>query len=116
MKIVYVIYVGGHGRGGHAYSLLETATQVGNKLDIAIVSIGLNKSPVLERADDKYFHIKDQGVFKTVKCLFELIDKNRFTIIHAFDTRSFLYARLVSIKSNLPLLLTKCGGPNPKRY
>lgn len=116
MTVVYLIYVAGHGRGGHFYSLLETAEKVGKQIDVTIVSIGVRKSPVLDKFDGNYLHFEDRGLFKTLCALSILAREKGFTTIHAFDTRAFLFARLMSIKENLPLVLTKCGGPNPDRY
>lgn len=116
MKVLYLIYVAGHGRGGHFYSLLETANKISEHKEVVIVSLGVNRSPVFEKSPEKYIHIEDEGLVRTTKRLVEVARQEKAGLIHSFDIRAFLFARLVSLFTGFPLLLTKCGGSNPKRY
>src|SRR5690606_9589504 len=99
MKILYLVYVAGHGRGGHIYSLLETATQLSKEVDTIIVSIGSNRSPVLESFGEKYIHFENQGLMTTIGRLYSFIREEGITLLHAFDVKAFFYARLLSIRS-----------------
>lgn len=116
MRIGYIIYVTEPGRGGHYYSLRSTVREVQKEADVFILSIGAKPSPIYNEFGEQYIHINDVGLFKTLKKISTLIKSENLDVIHAFDPKAFLFARLVSIKHSVPLLLTRCGGPNPKPY
>lgn len=116
MKIVYFITASRHGRGGHYYSLFETACKVSEHEEVLILSIGINSSPVLDTFPGRYIHIDYTGLFSTLRKVISLIRKERPDVLHGFDTHSFFYARLISILNKVPAVLTRCGGPNPKNF
>ena len=42
------------------------------------------------------------------------MQKNKIDLIHSFDIHAFIFSRLVNLIRKLPIILTKCGGPNLK--
>lgn len=116
MKIVYMIHNVGLGKGGHYYSLLETARQLAKHEDVKIISIGSNSSPVLSLYEGTYNHIVQRVLGLTIIEVTKYIKREKPSIIHAFDIESFLFARLASLFTKTPVVLTRCGGANPTRY
>lgn len=116
MKIVYVIYNIKLGKGGHFHSLLETASKVREKENVAVISLGKYQSPVLEKLGEDYYHIKSNTVFFMILEIYKLIKKLKPDILNAFDAQSFFFVRLISNFIRIPVVLTRCGGPNPRNY
>lgn len=116
MKVIYLITVNGHGRGGHIYSCLETARQVGLKNEVEIVSIGACKSAIFINSDVKYTHIYNESLISTRKKVFDYIKQERPDLLHSFDTRSSYFSKYAARKARIKHVLTKCGGPNPRLY
>lgn len=115
-KILYLITATETSMGGHYYSLLETAIRVREHLAVTVVSIGLKKSPVLELLETDYIHVPYTGVCPTAIALHKLLKCEMPDVLHAFDSNSFFFGRIVSVINRLPIVLTRCGGPNPKRF
>lgn len=116
LKVILFITVSGHGRGGHFYSCAETARCLSKDFDVEIVSIGSNRSPVLDESGIKYSHISYVGVFKTIKVLVDYVQSSQAEIINSFDVNSCLFAKIVCYKKRLLHVHTKCGGPSPKKF
>lgn len=116
MKIIYMIHNVGLGKGGHYYSLLETARQVARHESVKIISIGNAPSPVLSLYEGTYNHIVQRFLGLTIIEITNYIKREKPSIIHAFDIESFLFARLASFFTKTPVVLTRCGGANPIRY
>ena len=116
MKVVYFITASKEGKGGHYHSLNETAKIFNKHEDIEIISIGINRSPVLNHFGEKYTHLNFKNVFSTSLKVLEVVRKKKPDVLHAFDINSFYYARIISIITNTPVLITLCGGKNPKFF
>lgn len=116
MKILYLISCFGHGRGGHFYSLRTTAEEMSKEADVVVASVGTGKSPVLSKLDNYIPLIESFPSPRTLLRLMRVVKRDKVDVIHSFDVSSYLYARLVSFFSGVPVLLSKCGGPKPKRY
>ncbi|MGP4865178.1 glycosyltransferase [Psychrobacter sp. T6-5] len=116
MKVVYFITASKEGKGGHYHSLNETAKIFNKYEDIEIISIGVNRSPVLDHFDDKYTHLTFKNILSTSLRALEIVRKKKPDVLHAFDINSFYYARIISIITNTPVLITLCGGKNPKFF
>lgn len=116
MKVIYFITASEFGRGGHYYSLLKTANEIGEHEEVTIISIGIKRSPVLEQSRVKYIHIDYTSIFKTLVNVLRVIENENANILHAFDSQAFFYANCASIFNKIPLVLTRCGGENPKYY
>lgn len=117
MKLLYLIYVQNQGMGGHYYSCLETAQKMSDGgYDVSIVSIGRTRSPVLEAYGEKYSHIDDGRITIIYKSLLNYVYEKKIMLIHCFDSSAYFWGRRAANKKNIKLVLTKCGGPNPKKY
>lgn len=117
MRIVYFITTNDFGVGGHFYSLAETAFQLSKHESVFIVSIGSKPSPILKsQFKDNYHNITKKGIFAIVKELLRMDVIKNGDLFHAFDIHAFYFAKLVSLKKKTPLLLTRCGGPNPRYF
>jgi glycosyltransferase involved in cell wall biosynthesis len=118
MKIMFCITNFSHGRGGHFFSLKTTAQALENSCDISIVNFGFSISKVLQDINIKLFFIRYVG-FNFLTSLITFIMKlkrERPDVIHAFDEDALVFARLGSLIFKIPLVYTKCGGPNPAGY
>lgn len=116
MKIVFFITSSEQSRGGHYYSLLETASVLAVGCDILIVSIGLIESPILKKFEGRYIHVKEDGIVNTFRAVGKVLNNEGADIYHAFDSRAFFYVRVLSLINRVPNVLTKCGGGNAKHY
>lgn len=116
MKVIFFISSSMQGKGGHYYSLLETASKLTSHCETLIVSIGVIKSPVLSKFDGRYVHVDETGVLNTFKAIKKVLNGEKADIYHAFDSRAFFYVRILSLMDGTPNVLTKCGGANAKHY
>lgn len=110
-----------NGNGGHYYSLISTASALSELIDISILNIGTNKSIALEDSALRVTNIVSNK--NTIISILSLIKRSRaffknekFDVIHAFDDLAFFFGRINSSRYKIPIVLTKCGGPNPKLY
>jgi len=118
MRVIYLVTTLRHGIGGHIYSLQTTAGSLMEQIDVEIVNIGIKPSPVLDNSKINYQFIFCNGFnfLSVIKKLNVIIKNNEPDILHAFDDKAFLFARIVSYKNKIPIILTKCGGENQKKY
>jgi len=120
MKVAYFIYTMHTGVGGHYFSLSSIANEIANKIDdFFVVNIGFDASEVLNKEINRsIYNVKDFLLPNplTLLHIIKLLKKEKCNIIHCFDDNSFFYARIASQFLNIPIVLTKCGGPNPKLY
>ncbi len=118
MKVIYLVTTLRHGIGGHIYSLHTTADSLKDEIDIKIINIGIKPSPIFNDSTDDYQFIFCNGFnfLSVIKKLNAIIKNEDPSCLHAFDDKAFLFAKIVSYKNNIPVLLTKCGGENHKRY
>lgn len=111
-NILYVIYTYG-GNGGHYRSLLTTAEVLKNHVNVFILNIGKQESPIIKSTSlphDYMFFDKNNwsDVGNKIK---EFVRKNNIDIIHAYDHISYCAAFSASNSLGVPIVLTKCGGP-----
>lgn len=116
MKVVYLISASGNSAGGHYYSLKTTVQTLQKAITPLVLSVGINESPVLKNSGFDYRHIENKDIIKTFLLLKKILSADRPDVIHAFDSRVFLYARLISHWLKIPCVLTKCGGANARHY
>jgi len=118
MKILFLISVYGHGRGGHFHSLNHISKKIGENNDVKIVSFGPGKSNIIE--SNPYFaeHIPFNGFnFYNLKTeITKLTYKFNPDIYHCFDVGSYNTIRLLISSKTHKIILNKCGGPNPIQY
>ncbi|WP_172564912.1 hypothetical protein [Vibrio navarrensis] len=115
VRIGYVIFNLGVGKGGHSLSLSELIKARDSECSY-VVNISNHDCEVLkEIAGVNYFNVKPSiFIFPTIIRLRNIFSSNRLDLIHAFDEFSYALSILSSsVFLNIPLLMTKCGGPNP---
>ncbi|MGI6436451.1 MAG: hypothetical protein ACOX0D_00110 [Sphaerochaeta sp.] len=117
MKILYVISVHGHGRGGHFHSLNQISKILSKHEYVRIISFGSGVSPIIEKNPNFQEHIFFNGLnlFYLVK-KFKQILKANFDVIHFFDDSSYNIMRLFLNYSKTIVYLNKCGGANRRFY
>jgi len=109
------------GNGGHYYSLISTALAMSKLIDISILNIGTHKSIALEDSNLPVTYIVNNNnnintALSLMQSSREFFKNEKFNAIHAFDDLAYFFGRINSTKYKIPIVLTKCGGPNPKFY
>jgi hypothetical protein len=108
----------GHGKGGHFHDLKIISESLSKNVDIVVINIGLKKSPVINEIDLKVYNIYFNGIniFSIIRKLLNIFNIENPSFIQSFDIQSLCFARLLGFFKRIPVILTKCGGPNPKGY
>ena len=113
-KILFLATATG-GNGGHYHSLSATARFASSFADVAIATVGT-------RPFDHFATIAPYRHFGHaigVSPLFTVqrhVRSEGFNILHAFDTPSFLPARIAAARAGAATVLTMCGGPKIEGY
>jgi hypothetical protein len=114
-NVLYLIFNISHGKGGHFYSLKTTIDSLKNDINPYTVVIGHKPSPIFPEDENNFFtEFNGFNYINVFNKLIKIIKENNIQIMHAFDTPSYLFARLTNFKYHIPSFLTKCGGPNLK--
>lgn len=118
MKIAYTIFTTSHGNGGHFYSLVTTAKAISEKAEVIIFNLGFNKSPVIESAGIKHYNLilKSKNLNNIYREFNNIVQLENPDVLHSFCTLSFFFVRAYALRNSIKIMLTKCGGPNPKTY
>jgi glycosyltransferase involved in cell wall biosynthesis len=118
MKVLYFIFSNGKASGGHYHSLDQVSKEYGARKMAGIITIGNSESPVLVNNPNYIKHLSYNG-FSSLFLLNSEIKKviNVFNpdVLHFFDTESMNILLLLPCSFSLPIVLNKCGGPNPMR-
>lgn len=119
MKIAFIISnldSQSKGNGGHYHSLITTVSAVSKHHNVTIFNIGSQKS--LAFRDIEVIDIIDKNLhtFKLLKELYLFLKNHPHDILHVFDEFAFFYTRVVNVLLHKPIVLTKCGGGNPKYF
>ncbi|WP_418637611.1 glycosyltransferase [Winogradskyella sp.] len=117
MRVLFVISVRGHGRGGHFHSLNHIAAALGENTEVGICSFGVNKSEVISNNSlfKKHFLFNGKNIFSLKREINKYIKEFKPDIIHCFDINAYnLLTLLVDSKNNI--VLNHCGGPNPVEF
>jgi glycosyltransferase involved in cell wall biosynthesis len=118
MKIMYLIYVGSNGIGGHFYSLKSTVEAVSENTQCIIVNIGKGKSPVINSMNSKIYNViyPDYHPIATILDLMKIVKLEQPDAFHAFDINALFYTKIISHHYKKPYITTLCGGSNPIFY
>ncbi len=118
MKILFLISVMGHGRGGHAHSLDHISRQLIKSVDAKIIAIGPGDSPILRKNPifAGHFHFTGLNIFKLQKKLKQFINQYQPDVLHFFDAVAYNIVRILINTEKYKIIVNKCGGPNPKHY
>lgn len=115
-SIMTLIFTHSHGKGGHYFSFNSISKELMKSNKIFPVEIGWGKrSPALLELS-QFVSYTPFSILKTVDTIKDIIKENGIQIIHCFDEHAFLIARLASFSCNVKVVLTRCGGANPKKY
>ena len=96
--------------GGHMFSLENTVSALSKSIETGVYVLG---SPFVGTSELKCYLGSaplSSDSYKTVK---EVIKRFSPDVIHCFDITSYVFVSLFFSK-NYRILLTKCGGPNPR--
>lgn len=118
MKILFIIAVKGHGRGGHFHSLDHISRSIGSKLSVGIISVGPGSSEIIQ--DNPYFlkHINFNGIgfirlHKELSSIFRTFEPN---VLHFFDVDAHNLVTPFVHPKKFGFVVNLCGGPNPQEY
>jgi glycosyltransferase involved in cell wall biosynthesis len=117
-RVLFLISVMGHGRGGHFYSLRTTAEALAAEFPCMVVMLGRHESPIVGASSVPARVVRTTGwnLPSALGGLLAVIRDWKPTVLHAFDVSSHALARLAGARAGLPVVTTKAGGPNPKRF
>tara|TARA_B110000211_G_scaffold64688_1_gene74349 strand:+ start:7303 stop:8481 length:1179 start_codon:yes stop_codon:yes gene_type:complete len=115
---LYVIYNIGEGKGGHSLSMGDTISSL-PFVNFNIINISHFDCVSLKKlGGDNYHRVTPSiNIYSLIVELHACVNANKPDLIHAFDDFSYTLCRLVNViffSGKLGVLLTKCGGPNPK--
>lgn len=120
MKIAYVISAvssDNTGMGGHYRSVLTLCESLKEKgVDVTIFTLGDIFPPPFIQEKVPVVHVKFHGLLKLYRDFLNAVSTYNPTHLHAYDNKSFFFARLCARKLNRPVFLTKPGGPNRNRF
>lgn len=117
MRTAFVIFNLRIGKGGHSFSLNATASALSTELNsIKIIDIANKDSYVLSSTKNShYVRLPYNNIIVLLKNIKAEIH-NEIEVIHCFDDFSYILVRMAFFGKKLPVILTKCGGGNPKHY
>lgn len=117
MNILFVISSDGKGSGGHYNSLNQVSLEIGKHHQVQIILLGKGHSPIIE--SNPFFN----GTIPTGRSLADLfLLKSKIKrscqsfipdVINCFDSDSLLRMVSSGYSRKTPIVLNKCGGPNP---
>ena len=120
MRILYMISVAGHGKGGHFHSLMTISEAMKTFVDVKIITVGPGISRLIEISPNfhkniRFDFIPGRAFFKE----FDMVLKElKPDVVHCFDERAYLLVTMYSFfySKSIPVVLNKCGGPNSADY
>jgi len=118
MRILFFIYVRGHGSGGHYHSLNHISQSIGEQNEVKIISFGTGFSKILELNPNFSRHIFFNGcnILTLRNGIKKIIKTFQPEIFHCFDDSSYNIVRLLINSKKNKIILNKCGGPNYDFY
>jgi glycosyltransferase involved in cell wall biosynthesis len=116
--ICYFIFADGAAKGGHYRSLTTIAEAASSTHKCVVINVGYIHSPVIMRSklESHYIHFNGLNLIMVIKKIKRIVDLEKVTCVHAFDSKSYLVARVLSKQLKIPAIVTKCGGPVPRNY
>jgi hypothetical protein len=121
LRILYVVsaYSGSTtGSGGHYYSARDIASVLQARWPQArlrILALGDVLPKALTNSAVPYVHVSPvgKGLRKYRREIMAAADDFAPTIVHAYDNKSYFFARLIARRHRAKRVLTKPAGPNP---
>ena len=118
MKVLFIIANYGQGSGGHYHSLDHISRCIADRINLNIISIGSNESPIIKKNQFFLKHMYFANIlhyFSFKKEFNSFIKSYKPDVCHFFDSDSLNSVLLVNSLKNISVVLNKCGGPNPSR-
>ena len=118
MKAMLIASVGTGTLGGHHRSFISILNSLSKHIDCIGINVG-RKYSSSHKLSRTLFHNIIYTKFSLIQPLLKLkkiFHSFKPDIVHSFDIRSLLFSRLISLVYTVPIIHTKCGGPNPKGY
>jgi hypothetical protein len=113
MNIILAIFSRTEGKGGHFHSLVTIGRALHrNGVNVKIVCIGKKNSAVIANSQLPFHYIQFASISKALTDVNNYLTNETYTAIHCFDELSYFFINSHTNK----VLLTKCGGRNPKYY
>jgi len=114
-KVCCIIANPGYGLGGHYRSLKTIVEALRERVECVVINIGPYNSPVIDSIPVTVHNIRFKGlnIVGAVRQVVKILKRERIDAINVFDARIFCIADMASRIAGKPLVLTKCGGPNP---
>lgn len=116
LRVCFVIMTNGNGLGGHYRSLKTVAELIADFANVEIVNLGARMSPVFEGMRAKYIYFNGLNYLEAFSGLRKILSSFHPDVIHSYDVGSHFFSRIYSFFKRIPLVHTKCGGGNPKKY
>jgi UDP-N-acetylglucosamine 2-epimerase len=119
-KVLYLIFANQRtSGGGHFYSLktLIEALEKYSNIDYKVVNMGKNYVKIIQELEKSaYVPIYRYNIIRYFSELKKLIEDFKPDVVHAFDQKSHYIGRLFSLIYKIPIIFTKCGGPNGNSF
>jgi glycosyltransferase involved in cell wall biosynthesis len=119
MKVLFFIYSSGNASGGHFHSLNQISKEVGKEHNVGIISMGPKSSPVFNSNQFFLEHINVGSPLRSLinlnKQIKTILNNFKPNLLHCFDTGALNYILVLPSTFKYPVILNKCGGPNPLR-
>lgn len=118
MRVLFIITVRGHGRGGHFHSLNHISQAMGENAEVSICTYGTGRSQVLETNPHfkKHIFYNGKNFIKYKKEVQTMLESFKPDILHFFDTAAYNTFSLFFNINKYKIFLNKCGGPNPVEF
>jgi len=118
MNVLYTLSTLGKGVGGHYFSYKTIVEAMQDNVTPVLVNLQLRDSCVFESIEcEKYkINIKTINLPKIIMELIDICKKHKINCIHTFDIVSYFFIRAATSFYKLPVIVTVCGGENPKSY
>lgn len=114
-RVLILTTVPGRGLGGHYYDAVTVAEALRSRCTVSLVTIGRNRSPVVESSRLPSVHVpfSGAGVPGAVSEVVRLGRDLGADVFHSFDLGACGFARIASLHCRRRHVHSKCGGPNP---
>ena len=118
MRVLYLISSQDMGVGGHFWSMRTLVEAIAGYVDCAVVNVGRSTAAALDGLEVPRSDVlwRPPWVAAPLGRVDKIVERFKPDVLHAFDRRSLMFARPISLRRRIPVLLTKCGGPNPPGY
>lgn len=117
-KVCFLIRTTNHGVGGHTWDMRTVVEAMKGRFECIIIEIGLARSPVIQSMEVRSYFVRFIGLNMWSVCrqISKILDSEHVDVLDNYDRSIYSLARIMCIWHRLPLLMTKCGGPRPRRY